>query len=103
MQYEDITHVDQAQIVRNSIRELEAQHMNLCVNLVANKGVPGANLKELEQRKAAIELGLRNLRREYAALLAEPVEPSEDQGEMSPVALEEPQRNGHALHAVGAE
>jgi hypothetical protein len=76
MDYQDLTHADQQAMARSSLKDLEAQHFQACIQIAANKGVPGTNLRELEQRKSAIELGLRNLRREYADLLAEPSEPA---------------------------
>lgn len=101
MDYQDLTHADQQTMARASLKDLEAQHFQVCIQITANRGVQGVNPRELEQRKSAIEQGLRNLRREYAALLAEPVEPIENI--VNDLQRTEQNVNGRALYPVEAE
>ena len=91
MDYDAITRDDQITMVKASLKELEAQHYGMCIQITANKGLPGASPRELEQKRDAIATGIRNLKREYADLLAEPVEEPE------------PHENGRVLYPVGAE
>ncbi len=91
MDYESFGPAEMRQAVQASLRELEGQHFGMCIQIAANKGIPGANQHELEQKRDAIATGIRNLKREYSDLLAEP--------EAEP----EPHENGRVLYPVGAE
>lgn len=86
MDYESLTTEEQAAMVQQSIKELEAQHFAVCIEIAANGHGVGTNLGALEKRRGALQQGIRNLRKEYAAMLAEAPSPPNGQlvEEMTP-------------------